>query len=592
MFQPAMVRIRGMAGSFLAGYANLKIKHKLFLIHCLIVMLLCLVSLAALQAALHVYDGLLYNESAKVLNLSTINIENELKKIEQFSSTIIANPDIQDSLEKLKTGPSRRGDPKVGSGITDILWVYAFERNIASVNLIDTRGNQFSGGLPIPGPLARRIVAEAVRKEGVLTFAASDPDSSMLFGARLVRRIRNLSLEPLGTLILRIKLGELVKQGTLGAANYKVNLLILDGKKEIYHSNQSLKMSGRSFALSGDAGYQVQNINGRNFFIAHTYSAFTGWTYVNILPYENIFQRIILLRTAILLIFLILFLSTIIISLKLAQNLTKPIETLTAAMKQAESGDFGAIEWNGSDLSRADEIGDLQRDFKMMVQKIDSLIQENYAKQLAVKEAQYRALQAQINPHFLYNTLESINWLAKVNRQPEISRMVESLGNLLRNAINNKQSITTLGEELQLLEDYVLIQKVRFGARLEIEIEIDPKWHGLPIPKLTLQPLLENSIHYGLEAMLEACRITVRSVVRDDCLEIWIEDNGPGIDPEILRKLETGQIKPQGSGIGLSNINDRLRRYFGEKYGLEVLKGRIKGTGIIIRIPWTEGADR
>jgi two-component system sensor histidine kinase YesM len=305
------------------------------------------------------------------------------------------------------------------------------------------------------------------------------------------------------------------------------------------------------------------------------------------------------MRNFVLLIFLLIFLFTIWISIKLARSLTRPIEILTNKIKRVENGEFELEEASGLENSpeiasktapvpiRVDEIGDLQRDFDIMIQKINVLIKENYTKQLIIKDTQFKALQAQINPHFLYNTLESINWLAKMNQQQEISQMVESLGNLLRNAISNKEQLITLKEEIRLLLNYITIQRIRFGERLDFRLEIEEQWQYLYIPKLSLQPLVENSINYGLEKIPGVCRITVKSVDMDDNLCLVIEDNGPGLDPLILEKLDRGNIQPKGLGIGLKNINDRLKLSFGENFGITITGKTETGARIMVRIPKT-----
>ena len=220
-----------------------------------------------------------------------------------------------------------------------------------------------------------------------------------------------------------------------------------------------------------------------------------------------------------------------------------------------------------------------------MIQQIDELIHENYSKQLTIKETEFKALQAQINPHFLYNTLESINWLAKGNGQTQISKMVEALGYLLRNSISLKKPLITIEEELNIVKSYIIIQKYRFEERLEFTIEVDSAVLGIEIPKLTVQPLVENAIHYALEPMIDPCKIRIYSIVTNEEFQLIIEDNGPGMDPDILEKLKRGEVKTRGQGVGLSNINDRIKLAYGEKYGVVIESATGEGTKIIIGIP-------
>lgn len=582
-------RIRNAITRLSLGYHNLQIKHKLFLVHFLIVGVVCGVTLGVLQFTLTVYDGLIYQESAKVLNLSTISIESELKRIEKLSYYILSNLEIQQSLERLKTELTLAPALRLESGLRENLWVYACEQNIRSVNLVDLHGRQFSGGPSLVEPLVNQVIREGATGAGQLVFSEPYPGEQDLICIRQIRQIRGLSLEPLGTLALRVDIGEIVRQCTQGEWNAAVDLLIFSGQKTIYASEEELGSFGKRLDFSGDSGHYVQKINGINYFFTYTRSKLTGWTIVNILPYQTVFKQILWIRNALLLVFLVIFLFAIYISMQLARTITRPIEHLTETMKRAEQGDFESPLDSEEQGGRRDEIGVLQSDFRKMLQKINILITENYTKQLAVKDAQFKALQAQINPHFLYNTLESVNWLAKVNHAHQIARMVQCLGNLLRSALSNNEAIIALGDEITLLNDYITIQKIRFGERLDFRLDLDSQWLNLCIPKLSLQPIIENAIHHGLEQTLNVCEIRVSAVSEPDALRIIVEDNGPGFPPDFLHKLERGEITPKGYGIGLKNIAERMRLIFGNAYGLSIDDSQHRGGRIMLRIPKSGG---
>jgi two-component system, sensor histidine kinase YesM len=570
-------------------YGNLKIKNKLFLIHFLMVMIVCLTSLIAIQVILNIYEEILGNESAKVLNLSSITIENELKQVERFTYNTMSNLVIQKCLEQLKNELPKYESLQEQGVLTDCLLSTIIEQNIISVSVIDAWGNQYSGGDQIPELITRQIIPKAVAKKGTMILIEPFMGDSTLFCARQIRKIRNLSLEPLGMLIVRVDLARLVRQSTAGLVNKEVNLLIISGKKCIYFSNPLLKEMVTTLKFKGNSGYSMEKINGKNYFVAHTKSALTGWVYVNILPFETVFRQIKSMRSIVLFIFATLFCCTIFISMKFARTLTRPLEILTAKMKQVENGKFEIEdEYEYDESQNKDEIGDLQKDFNIMIRKINTLIKEDYTKQIVIKDAQLKALLAQINPHFLYNTLESINWLAKLNKQADISMMVESLGYLLRSSISNQEQIITLEEEIRLIQYYITIQKIRFGERLDFRLEVDEKWNCIRIPKLSLQPVVENSINYGLEKILDVCRITVKASSESGSFVIIIADNGPGIDQVTLAKLEKGIIKPKGLGIGLKNINERIKLIFGEQFGIFITSELGEGTKVMIRIPKME----
>ena len=566
-------------------YVNLPIKYKLFCFHFLMVLVLCLTSLAAIQIALNIHQEIICQEAVKVLNFATKSIEDELRQIEKYAYNIIINAELQDTLEKLKNGLSVYERGVLGKELTDRLWEWRFERNISSVNLIDCNGNQYAGGDQIPHELAMGIVGQVAVEEGSMAFLEPVGGNPSIIGARTIRKVRELSLAPLGTLIIRVDIEKIIQQLTYDTMENHKYLLITSGEKTVYSSFPDLDVSEGLVDDKENGGYQVVKVDGKSYFVVFNKSPFTNWLYTNILPYEDVFKQVIQMRRIVILIFGALFLITMLISLWMAGNLTKPMQKLINQMKLVESGEFEETMAQSLELERGDEIGTLQRKFLKMVKRIKNLIQENYTKQLLVKEAQLRALQAQINPHFLYNALESINWRAKINQQTEISQMIESLGNLLRNAMSDQQHLVTVNEELKLIQDYIHIQKVRFVSRLDFKIELDRRWEQLLIPKLILQPLVENAINHGLEQMIEPCTIRITATESGAFLFLKVEDNGPGIPPDLLRKLQMQETKPDNLGIGLKNIDERLKLVYGKEYGLTLTSQVGAGTRVTVKIP-------
>lgn len=209
----------------------------------------------------------------------------------------------------------------------------------------------------------------------------------------------------------------------------------------------------------------------------------------------------------------------------------------------------------------------LHRTYKKMIRRIRELINENVAKQLLLRETELKALQAQINPHFLYNTLESVNWLAKANKQDRISEMVEALAFLLRSAVSFEEQLIPLRKELDIVRSYVTIQTTRFDERLVFHLDVPEELMDAQIPKLTLQPLVENAIHYALEPRIEPCRIAIIARESEGALFLRVEDDGPGMTPDFLEKLRSGQVTTRGQGIGLTNIQERINLTFGTPWG-------------------------
>ena len=237
------------------------------------------------------------------------------------------------------------------------------------------------------------------------------------------------------------------------------------------------------------------------------------------------------------------------------------------------------------------EFEELAANFNLMTGEIGRLVEDNYLRTIKEKEYQIKVLQAQINPHFLYNTLDAINWLAMDSGRPEISSMVQSLATLFREATKQQQYLIPLREELTLLSCYVTIQKIRLEERLEVAFTIPEECMDMKIPKLSLQPILENSVKYAAEVTMKPCLIEIRARRKGNRLILCIWDNGPGIPEQILAQIRERRV-PDNTGIGLLNIEDRIQMLGGTGSGLKIYSKKGQGTWITLCIcqPGGEGS--
>jgi two-component system, sensor histidine kinase YesM len=585
------------ARSIVTSYNNLRIKHKISIIFSVIMLVFLTFSLVALQISFNIYDEKIYEESSNVLNLSSKNVENELKEIEQFSFIILANSQIQDILTKLKADVPAYDRFQQQEIIRDVLNQFAYsERYIRSIQIIDINGSEYArGSVPITTPVEKRslIYEKTLEGEGQLRWIMPDEYDDSLIAAREIRAYNHLSLESLGTLVIRINLDMLVNDLAFDQYHEDVDLIISSGKQIIHPEEHALF---DSIAADADdpmkrTDYDIIELKGQSYFISKITSDYTQWSYRQIIPFESIFRSINIMKSIVLYVFMALFLAVILLGLRFARSITNPIEDLIARMKHAQLGSFKKAEVEALEPSSlsADEVGQLYRSFRMMIQHIHELITENYTKQIIIKETEFKALQAQINPHFLYNTLESINWIAKTNGQPEISKMVEALGRLLRYSVSLKEHMIQIREELEIVHSYIIIQNFRFEERLTFSLDIPDQIIHCQIPKLTLQPLVENAIHYALEPKVEPCHISVKGVITDECVTLIVEDDGPGMDEAFLAKLRQGLIQTKGKGIGLNNIDERVKLAFGESYGLHIESDPAWGTRVSVSFPHQTG---
>jgi two-component system sensor histidine kinase YesM len=572
-------------------YKNLKIKNKLFVILLAETLILSLLSIIALQISFYIYDEQLYNQAVEVLNLWSTNVENKLKQVSKLSYNIISNMEVQQYLMTIKNDPSMYNKVVAGDKLDDKLLAWALsEKYIFSIQVIDTNGNRYEGGidsLKIDKARLNDIVDKASRAEGKDLWIEPYGQDKAIISTRVVRAIPELSLESLGTLIIIINPEKLIDKSSSLSSRYDPDIVILSGDNIIFEGYKAFPIKRLLLPKGREQGYLITQVDGKKYLIAYTTSDYTNWTYLNVIPYKAISKQTSNIRIIMTVLFLCIFIVIQYLGVNFARGITKPLERLTEEMKKVENGNFEEIQnVNLTSSNRKDEVESLEYDFRLMVDKINTLINENYTKQIMIKESELKALHAQINPHFLYNTLDSINWQAKLNKQYEIATMVKSLGNLLRNSISKKDYVITIEEETRLLEDYIAIQKIRYEERLEFKMTIDEGLNEYMIPKLTLQPIVENSINYGLEQLPEVCKINICTHLYPDKLEITVEDNGPGMDDEFLEKLRKGEINPRGSGIGLKNINERIKILFGEQYGLCINSKVNEGTRVSIYLPY------
>lgn len=583
--------------ALLSFYRNLRIKHKLFLLLVLMLTVCIALTYSVLQYAYSIYDHQLYRRSSQVLNLSANSMEAELKRVENTTFNIVTDPIIQSKLSAIRSVPFERnyeGHQLRDEMVARLVQFAGTEKYVISADIIDLSGNVYSAGRVAvwPEELKKQIWGEALKAEGQMRWLRPSSSGSLL-AVRLVRSYYsylNLDLETLGVLVLQVRMGQIVEDVAQGTELGTGELLITSGQERIYPSEGPASSYLSIVSKPVASGYEIRDDGSHKVFISQMNSPYTGWTYSSIIPFDTIFRKIVWMKNLLIIGFSAGILLMTVLAFRVARGITGPIEVLIARMRQAQKGDFSVPALLPDPAAEAllpkDEIGQLHRTFRMMIQQIDELINENYAKQLTIKETQFKALQAQINPHFLYNTLESINWEAKMGGQPRISRMVEALGFLLRSSISQKESIVTLGYELDIINSYMAIQLIRFEERLIFEHHVPTHLHACLLPKLTLQPLVENAIHHALEPMVEPCHIAIRASVREDSLVLSVEDDGPGMTAEQLELVMRGEAPGRGNGIGLSNIRERLALAFGEGYGLHIESSPGQGTRVLVHIPY------
>ncbi|UVI27534.1 cache domain-containing sensor histidine kinase [Paenibacillus spongiae] len=329
-----------------------------------------------------------------------------------------------------------------------------------------------------------------------------------------------------------------------------------------------------------------------------------GWIVLGRAPLDRIMQKVNTFGKTVLFIALVSFLIAMLLASIISASVTRPLKLLNKKMKQVEMGDLRAV----INVTGSDELATIQHSFNKMTYEIRTLITKVYETELLKKEAEIKALQTQINPHFLFNTLGTIDSIAAINGEPRIGYICQSLGNMLRYNLNGG-SFATIREELMQLNQYLSIYRIRFADQFHYEMHVEDGIHELTIPKFLLQPLVENAIIRGLESKIgyKQVQVCIRHV-DDRLIEFVIQDNGVGMDTAALQALtqrladKTVLLPGRTSSramIGLSNVMSRIQMYYGFNAQIQIKSKPDLGTSISFRIPkqmiggaLNEGHDR
>ena len=265
-------------------------------------------------------------------------------------------------------------------------------------------------------------------------------------------------------------------------------------------------------------------------------------------------------------------------------KISKPIRKLDESVKTYEAGGKTDIYIGGSS-----EIRHLGYSVQRSYERIETLMEEIIRQQNERRKSELDALQSQINPHFLYNTLESITWMIEAQKNEEAVIMISELAKLLRVSLSRGKTIIPVKDELQHSRSYMNIQLMRYKERFQMEFQTDKEIEDYCIVKLVIQPILENAIYYGVGNMDEddEGKITVRGEKKEDDIYIIIEDNGMGMRKEVLENIlkDNNKVPKHGSGVGVINVHSRIQLMFGEQYGLEIYSEPDEGTRVVIHIP-------
>ncbi|THF76704.1 sensor histidine kinase [Cohnella fermenti] len=417
-------------------------------------------------------------------------------------------------------------------------------------------------------------------QDGILCWFQDPEQPNHFFVSRLIKYLlddpkndQNTQKINLGVLVLKFDMNQLMAKLEPSKMTESSEFLVLDNNfQTLYGENDALRQAVVSLAEArGNHSESFQSgsiaIDNASYSI-HARKLTNGWMLIGATPDSEISSRLSIVKSVIVRTALIAIAAGILLSLFLSFRISQPIRRLALTMRKVHNQDNIAqmiVPKTGND-----EVGILYSSFHLMMHRIDHLLEESYKMAINEKEAEFKALQAQINPHFLYNTLDSINWMAMKLDAKQITNVVSSLSNLLRYAISNSDQLVPITEEIEQVRQYIVIQSICYSQPFSVFYDIDSTLDGHKMPRLILQPLVENAILHGAGKVGGDGRLGIMLYAEGDTLRLAVSSGGDGQLAGQLNDYLQGSLlfrsKPDGNGI--RNVNQRIKLKFGDMYGL------------------------
>ena len=548
------------------------IQYKLFLYFIVIVIVPSItIGITTYIVSVNLIREKVANTFTQTVSFTKNEVENNLDQIRQVSDYLFANRTIKKMLDiSNKTSYETIKDSEKVYEAFDNFSIAKVFRNIKAIRIYNKSSLVFSYGLDLTYSVFndKKIIEseyfkEALQNNGDIVWAeadesfdyqGNDKDSISLF-----RVIKDETYsKPIGVVYISLK-RDYFTESLITLKNTVGKIYLIDGHNNVMNSQ---------YENSDNSLYSLkQNDNG---IILQSKIKKTNWSIRGVISQKDLMKDTsAILWAAIATIVASLLLSCILWYL-VTSSIINPIKRLTSSCQAiVQSGDLSTR----IDVVGEDEVSVLSTNFNVMIDRINLLIQDIIDEQNIVKNAEYRALQAQINPHFLYNTLNSIRWMAIMQNADNIKCATESLARLLKNSTSKTSIFVTIGEEIDNLKDYIYLQKLAYINKFNVEFNVKEEVKSLYCIKFILQPIVENSIFHGIVPKEGIGTIVIHITKKDELIHFSVIDNGIGIQEENIAEVleEKPNLLPNHSSkIGISNIHQRIKNVYGEKYGLKI----------------------
>ena len=576
-----------------AKWDNLRLANKMLLVYLALLSIVCVVTIIVMRVNLSIYDEKLYEKSLQELDFFVQQVNGSLKEVETFSYDIAMSVDMQQRLSTMRSHSHLEAQynyelHQLRSLLTTEIYTHPIVKSITYTDQFrnEVVVGEYTGTVD-PEEYAALLDQMHEAHGGYVALPPSEEYPYLLSGRDILKHT-DFSMDYLGTYIIACDVAGVIKAQMSALSAPRSELFVCGPTGAIFQSD------GQSDPVrpsSGETqGYDVLRLDGQLYFTCWLTDKEHGWTYLNQFPYSEIYGQITQMRYTLFGVFAALFGLSILMMRRLAHEVTRPLQTLSRSMRVVETGDFKAAEAVLPAKPSGDETGELTREFRVMLEKIDLLIYENYEKQLLLQEMRYQMLQAQINPHFLNNTLNTVAWMVKAGQNDHANKVIVELGQLLRAALSKKDYVS-VAEDLQHTQAYITIQQFRYGKRATFQVDHAGALEEYMLPKMVLQPLVENAILHGVDDALKHCTVSVTAAEETDSIRLTVQDDGPGMSEDRLDAVRSFTAKPKGHGIGLKNIRERLEMAFGEGCSFRIDSVPDQGTTVQIVIPKKREAE-
>jgi two-component system sensor histidine kinase YesM len=567
-------------------FSHIKIQDKFFLCFIMIIF----ISVASIGILSYLKSSDILKAKTSKYTLETVqqistSIDYVLQRVDELSRSLAFDRNVQAILNKDPATLNERAKMSYIKLVESIIVTNYDNSLIQSITIVGNNGMKFA----VPGLHGNQAdfqsyFQEAKTYEGKNVWINEVGTKRLLVAAREIIDLTTVS--SLGFITINLRYGVIAK--LLNNVNFDKSgyIIIIDRKGNLITpvNNAFGRVSDIKKLIRASSGNLIFNLSGKKYLISYHTSKYTGWKIIGVISISKLYHDSHSIGSWLFFTTLGILVFAFILARIMAGTITNPIKKMIIPMKLVSKGDFSVM----LPVAGNDEIGELSKGFNSMIAKIRSLIDVVYKEQLLQKESEFKALQAQINPHFLYNTLETINWMAKSNDMDEICNMVAALGHLMRISISNKKRYITINEELMYINDYLYIQKIRYRDKITTEIMVEENLKAILIPKLIIQPLVENALVHGIERKKGKGFIKIVGRKVADKIIFEIEDDGVGMSKEqtdAILMSDDARMAEGHSGIGVSNVHKRIQLLYGEEYGLKVFSVFGVGTKVQVYLP-------